>query len=450
MGSTSSARRRTRALVTLGGSLVLVGLLAGPAMAGPYVDKSAAALQRDPVYVDAAARRALPAASANALRAHVREAGTPVYLAVLPAAALREAGNDPNRLAAAVAAGLGRGGTVGVAAGNRTGAGSNTLDPGAATAAMSAAGGAHRGNLAATLTDFVDRVDQAAASELPFWERPLVRPVALLLGGLLVVIVGITVLANSVRRRSRGRTTGFADVQALAHEDIVALGDDLRDLDVGMEAESESSQALRDHTRAHESFQQAVEAYERAHVPEDFAPVSTALEAGRYYLNVARARFEGGEALPRRPPCFFDARHGPSVDDVGWMPQNGPPRPVPACVSCMHSIASGVEPAARQVVAAGRRMPFYNAPPHFESWFAGYFGGAAASLVDGFPLGRALDDGYAGGLNTFGGGYGYLPVSYADTGVLDAGGADIGQLRPGADTELLVRRAGHDTDTVEE
>ena len=165
------------------------------------------------------------------------------------------------------------------------------------------------------------------------------------------------------------------------------------------------------------------------------------------YMTLARARFEGREIPQRRPPCFFDTRHGPSVDDVGWMPKGGPPRPVPACNSCMWNIANGIEPAARRVVAGGRKMPFYDAPPHFESWFAGYFGGAASGLVDGFPLGRALDDGYAGGLNTFGGGYGYLPVSYADTGVLDTGGADIGHRQPGADTELVIRPAGHDADT---
>jgi hypothetical protein len=254
---------------------------------------------------------------------------------------------------------------------------------------------------------------------------------------------------NMFRRRNSGKNTGFPDVKALAREDIVALGDDLRNLDVGLDADNGNQQAMRDYTRAYESFQLAVEAFERAQGPNDFAPVSTALEAGRFYMTLARARFEGRGMPQRRPPCFFDTRHGPSVDDVGWMPSSGPPRPVPACDSCMWSIANGVEPPARQVVAGGRKMAFYDAPPHFESWFAGYFGGAAAGLVDGFPLGRALDDGYAGGLNTFGGGYGYLPVSYADTGVLDPGGADIGHRQPGADTELVIRPAGYDTDTEE-
>jgi hypothetical protein len=445
---------RLRVLVALGSSLVLVGLLSGPASAGRYVDRSASALQRDLVYVDSAARRTLPAAAEAALRERVRQAGTPIYVAVLPAAALREAGNNPDRLAAAIAAAVGRGGTVVVAAGNKTGAGSNTLQPGLASAAVRAASRAHRGNVPATLADFVGRVDKAVAEEVPFWRslwgRPLIRPLAYLVGALIVVTLAIAFTSNALRRRDRGRGSGFADVQALAREDVVALGEDLRNLDVGLQVESDNRQALRDYSRAHESFQHGVEAFERAATPNDFAPVSTGLEAARFYMTVARARFEGREPPRRRPPCFFDTRHGPSVDDVGWMPRSGPPRPVPACEACMRSIANGIEPVARQVVAGGQRMPFYEAPPHFESWFAGYFGGAAAGLVDGFPLGRALDDGYAGGLNTFGGGYGYLPVSYADTGVLDPAGGDFGQGRPGADTELVVRPAGHDTDTGEE
>jgi hypothetical protein len=443
--------RALRPLVLVGTGLVLVGLLAGPAWAGRYVDRAVAGLGRNPVYVDGGARRAIRAASVTALRTRVERADTPIYVAVLPAAALREAGGSADRLAQAVLAALRGGGTVAVSAGGRNGAASNTLDPGTAPAALRAANQAHRGDLAGTMMDFVGRADAAASAGQPFWQtvwdQPFVRPIALIIGGLILVTL-VNAGVNMLRRRRSGKTSGFGDVRALAREDIVALGDDLRNLDVGLEAES-NLPATRDYTRAYESFQQAVEAFERAESPDDFAPVSTALEAARYSMTLARARFEGREIPQRRPPCFFDTRHGPSVDDVGWMPEGGPPRPVPACESCMWSIANGVEPAARQVTAGGRRMPFYNAPPHFESWFAGYFGGAAAGLVDGFPLGRALDDGYAGGLNTFGGGYGYLPVSYADTGILDPGGADVGHRQPGADTELVIRPAGHDIDAEE-
>src|SRR6266508_4637365 len=261
------------------------------------------------------------------------------------------------------------------------------------------------------------------------------------------VLAGIF-LSNAGKRRGVRRGAEFSEVRAVALEDLRALGDDLRNLDVDLQAAAhENPEAVNQHTRAYEYLEQAAVAFDRAANPEDLAAVSNALESGRFAMNASRTLFERGEAPRRRPPCFFDTRHGPSVDDVGWMPPDGPPRPVPACESCMWSIANGVEPAARQVSAGGRKIAFYDAPPHFESWFAGYFGGAAAGLVDGFPLGRALDDGYAGGLNTFGGGYGYLPVSYADTGILDPGGADIGHRQPGADTELVIRPAGHDTDS---
>jgi hypothetical protein len=443
--------RPARLLVVLAAGIALVALLASPAQAGRYIDRAVSALGRNRVYVDSGARKALPATSVTALRNRVRRADTPIYIAVLPAAALREARGSADRLAQAIVAAVRGGGTVAVSAGGHTGAASSTLDPGTAATTMRATTRAHRGDLGATMLDFVGRADAAASAGRSFWQtlwdQPLVRVIALIVGGLILVTLVNAGVNMFWRRRSRGSSAGFGEVQALAQEDIVALGDDLRNLDLGLEAESDNSLAARDYTRAYESFQQALEAFERAEGPNDFAPVSTALEAGRYYMTLARARFEGRELPQRRPPCFFDTRHGPSVDDVGWMPKGGPPRPVPACESCMRSIADGVEPAARQVNAGGRRMPFYDAPPHFESWFAGYFGGAAAGLVDGFPLGRALDDGYAGGLNTFGGGYGYLPVSYADTGILDPGGADIGHRQPGADTELVIRPAGHDADT---
>jgi hypothetical protein len=248
------------------------------------------------------------------------------------------------------------------------------------------------------------------------------------------------VVASSAARRlgaRRGIRRGqeAAEVRALSEEDYRALERDLRDLDVDLRAvEAEHPRAVDQYTRAYEQLERASEALERATTAEDVAPVSSALESGRFALDAARALFEGRDPPRRRPPCFFDTRHGMSVDDVGWEPPTGPPRPVPACAACMRSVAAGFQPPPRRVRAGGRPVPFYEAPPHFESWFGGYFGGAAADLVAGFPLGKALDDGYVGGLNTFGGGYGHVPVSYADTGILDSGGAIMGEQESDAGT----------------
>jgi hypothetical protein len=413
---------------------------AGGASVGPWVDRAAGNLRGDRVYVHPAARPTLPPADAERVRARIALAGTPVYLAVLPAAALGEAGGDANRLAALVAASVGRPGTYLVVAGGEEGAGSNTLARGQAAGRARAAFRRHPDLAAATL-DFVDRVETAAgrapatappAAPPPGPEEPsndTVLRVVLGVAGLVALLVLVNVaLRNRSTRRTVRSGNDLSEVRAASEEDLRALADDLRNLDVDLQAEErDNPEAVNQYTRAYEYLERAGQAFERARAPADIAEVSGALESGRFAMAAARALFERRDPPKRRPPCFFDTRHGPSVNDIGWEPERGPPRPVPACEVCMRRIANGVQPPPRRVRAGLRRVPFYEAPPHFESWFGGYFGGAAADLVAGFPLGNALDDGFVGGLKTSGGGYGYLPVSYADTGVLDSGGAITGE-----------------------
>jgi hypothetical protein len=417
---------------------LLVGL-AAPASAGPWVDRTAGSLRDDPLYVNASARPTLTAPEAEQVRARLAIAGTPVFVAVLPGQARREAGGDVNRLAGQVAAAVGRPGTYLVVAGGQEGAGSDTLAKGVAATQARAAFGQHP-ELAAATTDFIGRAEKAAGRppattpppQPPPGEDPdgnTVLVVVLAIAGVVTVAV---LLALTLENRSQRRTVRvgneLSEAKAVSQEDLTALGDDLRGLDVDLQAgEAGNPQAVSQYTKAYEYLERAEQEFEQAKTPEDLARVSTALESGRFAMASARAMFEGSGPLRRRPPCFFDTRHGPSVNDVGWDAPGGPPRPVPVCAACMGQIANGVQPQPRKVRTGLRRVPFYNAPPYFESWFGGYFGGAAADLVAGFPLGNALDDGFVGGRNTSGGGYGYLPVSYADTGVLDSGGAITGE-----------------------
>jgi len=244
-------------------------------------------------------------------------------------------------------------------------------------------------------------------------------PWALILLGFLALLLGavtLGVVLEAARRQRAHHLDDFGDVRALSGEDVAALGADLGSLETTMQAiDDEDDAALRDFAAAHEWYEQAVERFERARRPEDLAGVSSALEAARFHLTSARSVVEGHGRLRRLPPCFFDTRHGPSVNDVGWMPPRGAARPVPACERCMRQIEENMQPPVRLVRTGGQLVPFYDAPPHFESWFGGYFGGTAHALVEGFALGRALDDGFAGGLNTFGGGHGYMPPAYADS-----------------------------------
>jgi hypothetical protein len=438
-----------RAALTLAAALLWVAVAAAPAVAGPWVDRTAGNLRGDPLYVDPAASPTLTPAAAAQVRARIAATGTPVFVAVLPREALAEADGSAARLATMVAGSLGRPGTYLVVAGGQQGAGSDTIGKGEAAGLARAAFRGHPGDLRGALLDFVGRVDRAAgvpATTAPPAEQPAAdqdaaaRDTALQLVLSLALLAALAVFA-SIAARHLGARRGIrrgqeaAEVRALADEDYQALERDLRDLDVDLRAvEAEQPRAVNQYTRAYEQLERASEALEQATTAEDVAAVSSALESGRFALDATRALFEGRDPPRRRPPCFFDTRHGTSVDDVGWEPPTGPPRPVPACAACMRSIATGIQPPPRRVRAGGRRVPFYEAPPHFESWFGGYFGGAAADLVAGFPLGKALDDGYVGGLNTFGGGYGHVPVSYADTGILDSGGAIIGEHESDAGT----------------
>jgi hypothetical protein len=433
--------RVARNLPVLAGlALCLVAGLAGPAWAGPWVDRAAGNLRDDPLYVHPSARPTLSLPEQEQIRARLALVGTPVFVALLPGQALGEAGDDANRLAGLVATSVGRPGTYLVVAGGEEGAGSNTLAKGQAANRAKVAFRQHPQQSTAIM-DFISRVEKAAGTPpatVPPAEPPpgqedsggnTVLVVLLAVAGVVALSVLLALFReNRSERRSVLRGNQFGEVKTAAQDDLNALADDLRNLNVDLQAEEAGNpRAVNQYTRAYEFLERAEQAFEQARGPADLAPVSSAVESGRYAMSAARALFEHRNPPRRRPPCFFDTRHGPSVNDIGWEPPYGPPRPVPACAACMRQIAAGTQPQPRRVRTGLRRVPFYEAPPHFESWFGGYFGGAAADLVAGFPLGKALDDGFVGGHNTSGGGYGYLPVSFADTGVLDSGGAITGE-----------------------
>src|SRR5918996_1860363 len=123
--------------------LCLLAGLAGPAWAGPWVDRAAGSLRDDPLYVHPSARPTLSPPDVERVRARLAIAGTPVFVAVLPGQARGEAGGDANRLAALVAASVGRPGTYLVVAGGEEGAGSSTLARGVAARHARAAFGQH-------------------------------------------------------------------------------------------------------------------------------------------------------------------------------------------------------------------------------------------------------------------------------------------------------------------
>src|SRR5215218_5702997 len=149
------------------GPLVLAGLLlcllAGPAWAGPWVDRTAGHLRDDPLYVHPAARPTLSQPDQEEIRARLALVGTPIFVAVLPGQALAEAGGNANRLAALVAASVRRPGTYLVVAGGEEGGGSNTLARGEA-AGLARTAFRRNPDLAAATMDYIARVEDAAGT----------------------------------------------------------------------------------------------------------------------------------------------------------------------------------------------------------------------------------------------------------------------------------------------
>ena len=127
--------------------------------------------------------------------------------------------------------------------------------------------------------------------------------------------------------------------------------------------------------------------------PGQVRHVTEILEDGRYAIACVRARV-AGEPLPtRRPPCFFDPRHGLSVADVEWTPPGGTPRQVPACALDAERVRSGAEPDTRQVMVGAQRLPYYQGGPAYAPYAAGYFGGGMNMLFTGLLVGSLLDGG---------------------------------------------------------
>ena len=111
---------------------LVVGMPAAASTGTVDISEVADALGSNPVYVDPDAERQLDEGEVEELRSAIRGADTPIYIAVLPAAAADAAGGDPDELARQVAEAVGRPGTYGVVVGDSFRAGSTQLPAGEA------------------------------------------------------------------------------------------------------------------------------------------------------------------------------------------------------------------------------------------------------------------------------------------------------------------------------
>jgi hypothetical protein len=233
--------------------------------------------------------------------------------------------------------------------------------------------------------------------------------------GFLVFLVLLAVAALVVRAVVQGnkrkalerKQAELEPVRKLAFEDVTALGEELQELDTDLAGSELEPGANADYQRALDAYESAKTAADTITEPEQVRHVTEILEDGRYAMACVRARV-AGEPLPtRRPPCFFDPRHGLSVEDVPYAPPGGSLRDVPACALDAERVRAGAEPDIRKVMVGSQRVPYWQGGRAYQPYAQGYFGGFG--MMDMMFMGMLFGGGFDGlgdGIGSIGEGLG--------------------------------------------
>lgn len=184
------------------------------------------------------------------------------------------------------------------------------------------------------------------------------------------------VVRHTKRKELERRAAELEPVRKLAFEDVTALGEQLQALDLELAGRPLLDEGERaDYQRALDSYESAKAAADAMTQADDVRHVTEILEDGRYAMACVRARV-AGEPLPaKRPPCFFDPRHGLSVEDVPYTPPGGVERDVPACALDVERVKAGADPDIRKVMVGSRRVPYWEGGRAYRPYAMGYFGG---------------------------------------------------------------------------
>lgn len=216
---------------------------------------------------------------------------------------------------------------------------------------------------------------------------------------LLVVLGGLVAAAvvagrSSKRRELERRQAELEPVKRLAQEDVTALGVELQDLDIEVAGSQLGAGENADYQRALDAYEAAKLAADAMARPEDVRHVTEILEDGRYAMACVRARVDGRPLPQRRPPCFFDPRHGMSVADVPYTPPGGAQRDVPACQLDAERVRAGAEPDIRKVMVGSRRVPYWQGGRAYQPYAMGYFG--AFGPMEWMFMGMLFSGGFEG------------------------------------------------------
>jgi hypothetical protein len=356
------------------GALMLFGLAPTAQAAGtPTLQEVATALGSSPVYNQSDAEMAMTDSHVSDLVSQIGGTGTPIFISVVSQAFVDANGGTASKALAAIHDQLGLAGTYAIVGGKAFRANSTTYDV-VSVANQALAQNKSQGTYA-VLSAFVSGVgDLANSSNGSGTGSSSSGPNGLVvLGILLVFIFGVAAVGYWAYRKNKVvQAQRLALVGNTVGEDVTDLGNklegiDLHDPKLGADGEAELSRAL-------DSYSSARTTLDNMKSANDAGRATQALEDGRFYLACVNARLAGQPLPERRPPCFFDPRHGPSVKDVNWAPAGGAARPVPVCAACATTIESGYQPETRQVLTAGgQTVPYYQGGPAYASYGRGYF-----------------------------------------------------------------------------
>ncbi|MFF3848345.1 hypothetical protein [Streptomyces sp. NPDC002328] len=405
---------------------------AAPAPTAPAVTSVSAiaeALRESPVYVDPEASDQLSPSDANALQKRIEDADKPVFVAVLPA------GYPTENLFTDLRTATGVTGLYAVRLGDRfdARADSSVLSKTAVRNLVTSVRG--ESDARVQLDDFTDRAMARMGGSAPAsWTSSSggggVSTSALIAAGAVLVAGGAgayTVVRHNRRRHDEEQRAALDRLRVVVDEDITAFGEELDRLDFHPAAPDADDAMRADYEVALDAYEKAKAAMAAATMPEDVRGVTEALEDGRFSLARLAARRSGGPLPERRPPCFFDPRHGPSVADASWTPPGGSPREVPVCAADRTRLADGRDPVIREVDTDHGRRPYWEAGPAYGPWAGGYFGGGilpgllVGTLLGGMMATPSYAADYGSGYGDFGG-YEGGDVSGADFDTGDFGG----------------------------
>ena len=274
--------RRAQALTLLLAGVLTPALAVPGAIAnGDPIARAAPALRSDRVYVDPSAQVKLSSAQVRALERQIAtEDPGRIFVALLPNSARAKAGGTVAGVGAGLERRVGRPGIYAIVVGSRFEAGSNAMARGEAGTLASVSFAAHHAQgVYSVLRNFVSlaaRADPRISSQPPAQTPngatpPASQPssganagvvFAVILGAIFLVIALVTALGRTRRRRRLGER--MAEVRKVAREDQLALGDDIRELDLDVSMPGADAGAKGDYAKALDCYEAAGKALDES------------------------------------------------------------------------------------------------------------------------------------------------------------------------------------------